>query len=261
MRSILVSVAILGIGLLLCAACGAPASGRSEGTATNPPASAAQPASSDPQADAPVSSDNGGVSSPSSGGGSNPGNAGGQASEPGSAGGTGNVNELPGSPGSAGDPNSGVAGGADGSANNPDASPVPPAAWKILRDTTLGFAISYPDVLTPNEAPGAQADALRSLHFLDAARANQPGGDFPQFSIDVFNNPGKLSLDQWLNANANDGTRQAMTIDNQQGYQVTLPIEIAPNQFYYVISGERVYKLTPLGEYGQQMLQSFKLQP
>jgi hypothetical protein len=255
MRSILVSVAIFGIGLLLCAACGAPASGRSEGTATNPPASAAQPSSSSPQADAPVSN---------SGGASRPGSdqtSGADSSVGGNTGSAGDDSISAGSPGSAGDPNSGVAGGADGSASKPGASPMPPAEWKTLRDTTLGFAISYPDVLTPNEAPGAQADALRSLHFFDSSRANQPGGNLPQFSIDVFNNSGKLSLDQWLDANAKDGMRQAMTIDNQQGYQVTLPIEIAPNQFYYVISGGRVYKLTPLGEYGQQMLQSFKLQP
>lgn len=255
MRSIPVSIAILGIGLLLCAACGTPASGRSEGTPTNPPANNAQSPSSDPQADVPVS-DSAGVSSPGS---EQPMGAGG--SSDGSTGSTGGAGAIAGAPGNAADPNSGVAAGADGSANSPDASPVPPADWKILRDTNLGFAISYPDVLTFTEAPGVQSDALRSLHFLDSSRANQPGGDFPQFSIDVFSNPGKLSLDQWLDANANDGARQAMTIDNQQGYQVTLPIEIAPNQFYYVISGERVYKLTPLGEYGQQMLQSFKLQP
>ena len=246
MRSRFASTAVLGIGLLLCAGCGVPASGRAGSASTSAPQSAAPVPSSAPQPDAPVSSAPGGTSS----GGEQPISAGGS--------GGGSAGAIAGSPG-ASEPSSGSPGGADGSP--PDPSAVPPAAWKTLRDASLGFAISYPATLTFHEQPGPQADTLRSLRFLDSALANQPGGDFPQFSIDVFSNPGKLSLDQWLDANANDGARQAMTIDNQQGYQVTLPIEIAPNQFYYVISGERVYKLTPLGEHGQQMLQSFTLQP
>jgi hypothetical protein len=44
------------------------------------------------------------------------------------------------------------------------------------------------------------------------------------------------------------------------GIRVYFKQLIAPNEFYYFSEHDYVYKLTPLGQYGQEMLQSFEIE-
>jgi hypothetical protein len=141
-----------------------------------------------------------------------------------------------------------------------------PQAWILFSDESLDFSLTYPDTFSAiddhNGQTAGRAATLRSIRFQDSSPADGDPALLapPQFRVDVFDNQVKLSLEQWLDINAKDNARVPMTIDNLPGYQITLPIEVAPNQFYYVSSRSYKYKLTPLGMYGQQMLHSFKVQ-
>lgn len=145
-------------------------------------------------------------------------------------------------------------GGSSGSSGSATEAPV---GWQTYTDPTFGFTINYPQGYTPVVNPEREASELAPIYqvsFLDST------GDptMAQFDIEVFENGG-LSLEDWLNAHGPEGTRTPMDIGNRSGYEVTLIIEIAPNQFYYVADDSNIYKLTPLGPSGQEMLKSFKL--
>ena len=82
----------------------------------------------------------------------------------------------------------------------------------------------------------------------------------PQFVIEVSDNKAGISLERWIDANMPPGgSRSAATVGNRRGYQVTLNIMLAPNQFYYVADGAYVYRITPMGQYSEKMLASLKI--
>ncbi len=156
----------------------------------------------------------------------------------------------------------GAPGSADGSPATAGAPTEQPVQWQVFSDKALGFSIQYPSTYQAASDPAAQTPAglLGQIRFSDTALAASDSGlpELPQFTVDVFSNSGKLPLDQWLDSAKVQGNRVPVVIDNLQGYQVTLNIELAPNQFYYIANGAHIYKLTPLGEYGEQMLKSFQ---
>ncbi len=80
----------------------------------------------------------------------------------------------------------------------------------------------------------------------------------PQFSIEVFANPGGTAVEEWLATHAPGiGAHTPVTIGGKPGFRVQLNAQLAPNEFYFVANGQSIYKLTLLGQSAPQMLQSF----
>jgi|GEM_PF-1749949 len=150
--------------------------------------------------------------------------------------------------------------------DSPAEQPAQPTDWQRYTDQQFGFSIAYPNTYVLLNAAATSATAPNLVHqvwFQDkviaagATAALEP----PAFAVDVFANPDALALAQWLDANEPhaDATRTAVTVGNTPGYKVALTTYIAPGQFYYVAAGNAVYRLTPLGQYGEEMLKSFRL--
>jgi hypothetical protein len=152
-------------------------------------------------------------------------------------------------------------GGAPGAA----VPPAPPAEWLTYTDKTFGFSISYPDTYViletanPRETP--PRDLVHQVRFQDKALATGQTADLeiPKFRIEVFDNAAGVTLDRWLDDHQVAGTRTEIPVGGQQGIQVSGNTMLAPNQFHYTAHGAYVYRLTPLGPYAMQMLDSFKL--
>lgn len=53
-----------------------------------------------------------------------------------------------------------------------------------------------------------------------------------------------------MHGSANEGSEK---------WLVRFPLMMAPNEFYFFASEKYVYRLTPLGPHGQEMLGSFEL--
>jgi hypothetical protein len=209
-----------------------------------------------------------------SGCGSDPGgaagvDAGGAALPGGQGSGPGLPGAVPGqSPGAAGQPvmgsgGMGNAGPPSQAASNPAPSAVP-ASWLSYSSQQFGFSIDYPDlyvVVDQGNLPQDLPSVVGRVQFQDKALASSPTANLqpPQFLIDVFENKDSLVLEDWLAANERRGTAQASAVGNASGYVVRLQTLQAPNQFYFVSQGQYVYRLVPLGQYSDQMLQSFKI--
>jgi|RhiMetdeSRZDD1v2_1073273.scaffolds.fasta_scaffold642894_1 hypothetical protein len=147
--------------------------------------------------------------------------------------------------------------GGGGSAGSPGSATNEQVDWQTYVDEKFGFTLDYPQAYIPVVNPEREPSDPAPIH--QVSFQDGPGDvAMDQFNIEVFENGG-LSLEDWLSAHAPEGSRIPTDIGNRSGFQITLSIEIAPNQFYYAADGSNVYKLTPLGPYGQEMVKSFKL--
>jgi hypothetical protein len=158
----------------------------------------------------------------------------------------------------------GNAGSPPQGAPSPAASPAGPVSWLSYTSQQFRFSISYPDtylVVDQGNLPQDVPNVVGRVQFQDKALASSPTANLqpPQFLIDVFENKQSLVLEDWIAANERRAAPQAATIGNASGYLVQLQTMQAPNQFYFVSQGQYVYRLIPLGQHSQQMLQSFKI--
>jgi hypothetical protein len=139
-----------------------------------------------------------------------------------------------------------------------------PVNWLTYLDTKFGFSISYPDayILLPEaELPKDGAPGLvYRVRFLDGDLANSDTANLqpPDFSIALFENPSAISLNAWVDANAPKGSTEEIKLDDVSCLKVTMTTLMAPNQFYFCAWNKYIYQLTPLGEYADEMLKSFK---
>ena len=147
--------------------------------------------------------------------------------------------------------------GGGGSGGSSGSATQEPVNWQTYADPQFSFTIDYPQGYTPVVNPDREQIDPAPIYQVSF---EEGAGDISmsQFDIEIFESGG-LSLEDWLNAHGPEGTRTAMDIGNRSGYQITLNIEIAPNQFYYVADGTNIYKLTPVGPYAEGMLKSLKL--
>jgi hypothetical protein len=85
----------------------------------------------------------------------------------------------------------------------------------------------------------------------------------PQFTVEVFNYSAQAPLESFINsllpfANM---TIEPYTLGKLNGLRASTNRILAPNEFYFFTGNGLVYKLTPLGPYSAEMLQSFALLP
>lgn len=152
----------------------------------------------------------------------------------------------------------------------PPAYPAPqavaPANWQVYRNDTYKFTVNYPDsyvVVPATDQP--QPAPLAQVWFQDKALARSETANLqpPQFAVDVYALPAGQSLDQWLTTQprADQYERQPLQVGGVQGVRLVSELLMAPNEFVVVAHGGYVYRITMLGEFGPQMLDSFAFLP
>jgi hypothetical protein len=141
----------------------------------------------------------------------------------------------------------------------------PAVSWITHQDQDHSFSIIYPDTyaILPDENPSAEAGPrlIHMIRFLDRQLASGDTADLeiPNFTIQIYD-LGNLSLDTFLDEYFELGNREPFSLGGLYGIRVFFDQMIAPSEFYYFADQNHVYKLTPMGEYSQEMLESFKIQ-
>lgn len=142
---------------------------------------------------------------------------------------------------------------------------IEPANWLTYTDPQYGYQINYPDtysILNPIEKlTEINPSLLSQVRFLETELANSQVANLepPKFTVEVYANPGRETLEAYLDVQARDGIREPYQLGNLSGIRVYFNTLMAPNNFYYFENGDFIYRLIPLGEYSEAMLQSFKL--
>lgn len=157
------------------------------------------------------------------------------------------------------------AGSLESSAPSGSVEPVSkPVNWLVYRDDTYKFSISYPDVyvILPEIEllRDIDPDLAHRVRFQDADLAKGDTADLEpaQFTVEIFKST-TSSLESFLDTKMPGARREPYKIGDLQGYRVSTNLLMAPNEFYFFPGNGYVYKLTPMGAYSQEMLESFKL--
>jgi len=143
-----------------------------------------------------------------------------------------------------------------------------PAGWQTYSNASYGFALGYPDAfgIVPESGPPPSGAVLR-VRFLEREMLAGQFADLepPRFTVEVFALGSAGSLADWARASgrlAGDATITAMSLAGaREGMRVQQRLQLAPNDFYYFRTDQRVYALTPLGAHSAEMLDSFHLIP
>ena len=165
----------------------------------------------------------------------------------------------------------GCATGGGGSETVPDpASRTPPPtaqSWPIYTNERFGYSFRYPPgfVVREDDADAAikPTDVIHRVRVEDNP-SEPPEAAVPQpavFTLEVLRKEEGMPLGEWLRSvSRSDGDRiSEARVAGTSGYLVELDRYIAPGRFYYIASGQRVYRLTPLGEASEDVLASFVL--
>jgi hypothetical protein len=141
--------------------------------------------------------------------------------------------------------------------------------WRMYVDKNYGFSIKYPRQFVILPEKGGQAEVpfgrLHRVRFQDKKVASWQTADLepPQFMIEVFGAGGADSLTDWLQSaqwvGPGDAVEPFEIEGAREGLRVRLMQQLAPNEFYYVATEKYVFRLTPLGVHGPDMLASFRL--
>jgi len=136
--------------------------------------------------------------------------------------------------------------------------------WLTYQDQIYQFSIEYPESYTilPEKdlSPGSESGLLQDLRFLDRQLADGATADLeiPNFTIEVYD-LGNHNLGTFLEENFDRGEREIIELGELSGIRVSFNQLIAPNEFYYFSDNGYVYKLTPMGLYSQEMLDTFQI--
>ncbi|MFC1922289.1 hypothetical protein ACFLY4_03280 [Chloroflexota bacterium] len=147
-----------------------------------------------------------------------------------------------------------------------DQGEIKPLNWLTHQDQTFLFSIDYPDLYTilPENILAEETDPLAThrVLFQDIALATGDTASFeiPKFTIEIFE-LGDLTLDAFLDYYAVGAEREVYLLEDLTGWRVYFNRLSAPNEYYFFSSHGYVYKLTPLGNYSEQMLHSFQIKP
>lgn len=142
-------------------------------------------------------------------------------------------------------------------------------SWPTHTSERFGYSLRYPPgyVVLEDDLAGPWAGQHGNVVHRVRVVADAPDGSDdaalqpPAFTVEVFRNTSGVALNEWLRSDpAGEGARITATpVADRSGYLVELDRYIAPGRFYYVASGDHVYRLTPLGEHSQDVLISFVL--
>ena len=140
----------------------------------------------------------------------------------------------------------------------------PAVSWLVYQDQDFPFSIAYPDrytILPPQSQSTENPSLIHQVRFLDHQLAAGDTADLelPNFTIEIYA-LGDLSLETFLEQNSRFGNREPFKLGGRDGMRVFSNRLIAPNEFYYFPDRNYVYKLTPMGEFSQQMLESFQIE-
>jgi hypothetical protein len=152
--------------------------------------------------------------------------------------------------------------------SRPDASSVREGGdWHVYHAEQYSLAFRYPPTYVPREDTPHPGQLLR-ISLLPPHAVGSPLEDLipPAFAVDVYDNPVRRSIEQWLKERgiAQDKSRysiEEVTIGGIPGLRVTSQLMLAPNIFYYVAREGYVYRFTPLGLHGEQILESVRFEP
>lgn len=139
-----------------------------------------------------------------------------------------------------------------------------PVMWRTYRDSEYSFSIDYPDtyIILPENEPLNEVDSelIHRVRFLDAQLAAGDTAEYepPNFTIEIYPLSDQ-TLEAFIINNIKGGNLEAFTLGNLSGIKLYFIQLIAPNEFYYFSKNGYVYKLTPLGPYSQEMLNSFQI--
>ena len=146
---------------------------------------------------------------------------------------------------------------------------VAPADWPTYTDKTYPFKIKYPKSFVilsePARLPEAAPHIKYRVRFQDKylAAGETARLEPPQFSIEVLENERSLNLRDWLASAVHVGAEDSVEpfhLDGAgEGLRVRYAMQLAPNEFYFFARGKYIFKLTPLGQYSEEMLNSFRL--
>jgi len=138
--------------------------------------------------------------------------------------------------------------------------------WLTYLDTEYKFSIDYPKVYTilPEIDPlnDSERTMLQRVRFqdIDLAVGDTAEYEIPQFTIEVFDLEAQ-SLEIYLDIKAPGEKREAITLGELAGYKISFNQLRAHNEYYYFPGHGYVYRLTPLGQYNDDMLHSFQILP
>ncbi|HEX8650641.1 MAG TPA: hypothetical protein VF708_07350 [Pyrinomonadaceae bacterium] len=141
--------------------------------------------------------------------------------------------------------------------------------WLTYTDKAYAFTIRYPKtfvILRELKSRTAATPQFRHrVRFQDKqlATGQTAALEPPQFSIEVLDKELSLSLRDWVAAFVHIGAEDSVEtfhLDGAgDGLRVRSAMQLAPNEFYYFARGKYIFKLTPLGQHGEEMLNSFRL--
>jgi hypothetical protein len=141
--------------------------------------------------------------------------------------------------------------------------------WKVYRNDTYGYKISYPPsyVILPDSialqgAGDQDPQPLHQVWFQDKqlAEGETAAMEPPKFAIEVFDNKANRPTKQWLGEEGLlEGFQEveAYTLAGVEGVRVRSMLLMAPNEHIYLPRGNQIFKLTPLGRLAEKMLATF----
>lgn len=138
--------------------------------------------------------------------------------------------------------------------------------WPIYRDDTYGYEIRYPpNYIIRRGTQQKEPLPLHQIEFHDRelAKSETAALQLPQFSIEVFENSSRLPLEKWLKEHRMLESWMKFQVEpyslsGASGVRLSSQLLLAPNEFIYLPHESYVFKLTPLGEFSEQMLATFK---
>jgi hypothetical protein len=150
-------------------------------------------------------------------------------------------------------------------------APTPPSGntppgWLTYSNAGYGFAVAYPDALgiVPESTP-PPGGAFARVRFLEREMLAGQFADLepPRFMVEVFPLGQATTLTEWARAAGRLPQGAASTAvplaGAREGLRIQMRQQLAPNEFYYFRTDQRVYVLTPFGQYSVEMLESFRL--
>lgn len=136
--------------------------------------------------------------------------------------------------------------------------------WLTYNDQAYSFSIDYPNIYTilpePEDLSNAGLGKVHQVRFQDIQLATGDTAEFelPIFMIEVFE-LGELSLEEFIALNEPNGNVEDFRGKDLFGFRVSYNQLIAPNEFFFFSSPNYIYKLTPLGPFSPDMVQSFDI--